>query len=245
MPWNWIKRKLAGAPRAGAGSARKSRLEDVPACPWIEPADNPWGVRIIDVRPVTRLLSASTDAACARNGMSFRHDDGTSFIGAVPVGPERTVPADLVYPLDGHRADGPLFLPEAMEHKWAIYLHRGRLSFVRSWTRLVVATADLEVRGDAAVITRVHGTLAAAGDAGRVFEPEFTVRVIDFLMRTHALNVHFPAPLPSDDPIVADPRMAGLFCMSMFGQLAHYATFDPVPPDRGHALPSLRTHPIT
>jgi hypothetical protein len=36
--------------------------QQIPDLPWIEAADNPWGVRLLDVRPITLgLLSTSQE----------------------------------------------------------------------------------------------------------------------------------------------------------------------------------------
>src|SRR5262249_47213351 len=71
-------------------------------------------------------------------------------------------------------------------------------------------------------------------------EPQFTVRVLDFLLRSHALDLVYPAPLPPG--LAEDPPRAALWCMSCFGNRAHFA--------RPHALAAsppqqpLRTHSL-
>jgi ankyrin repeat protein len=45
---------------------------------------------------------------------------------------------------------------------------------------------------------------------------------LDFLLRSHALNLVYPAPLLPG--LEANPRTAALWCMSYFGKLAHFAT---------------------
>jgi hypothetical protein len=49
---------------------------------WIEANENPWGVPILDVRPMTlTTTSTSKDPTCAANVLSFGADDGAGFIG--------------------------------------------------------------------------------------------------------------------------------------------------------------------
>ena len=67
-------------------SRKGENASQVPNLDWIEAADNPWGVRVLDVRPVTlTMLSTSADPRCASNAVSFGQDDGTSFIGEDPL----------------------------------------------------------------------------------------------------------------------------------------------------------------
>src|SRR5205085_10906805 len=70
--------------------------------------------------------------------------------------------------------------------------------------------------------------------------PEFTVRVLDFLLRSHALDIVYPAPLPYGEE--QDPSRAALWCMSCFGNRAHFAT--PHPLAEGPPEQPLRTHSL-
>ena len=115
---------------------------------WVEAADNPWGVRVLDVRQVTLgMLSSSRDPLCATNAVSYGQDDGTGFIGQTPPN-QRTIDTNLRFRRDRLLADGALFIPNTMEHKWAIYFHQGRILFIRSWLRAVVAKATVDQSGD-------------------------------------------------------------------------------------------------
>jgi hypothetical protein len=183
---------------------------------WLEADQNPWGVRVLDVRPVTEtMISTSSDPQCAANAMAFRGKDGTSFIGAQPVSND-SFNADLIYPIDRMLADGVLFSPSVMEHKWAIYHHQGHILFVRSWTHKVHLIADVRTEGDHIRITKITGALT--GDEG----PEFIVRAVDYMLRTHALRLPWPAPLATG--VELDTHAAALWCFSLFGNLAQFAT---------------------
>lgn len=184
---------------------------------WLDPENNLWTVPVIDVRPVTlSLLSATTNPNFAANAVSFGGDDGTSFIGIAPP-VSRTVPAGLRFRIDKILADGQLFIPNKMEQKWALYYHQGQIICIRSWRRQVQAVADVHVDSEYATITAIHGTFLEEGE-----EPEFTVRVLDFLLRSHALNLVYPAPLP--EGIEKNLPGAARWCYSVFGNLAQVAT---------------------
>lgn len=195
--------------------------EDAQEIRWIEAEDNPWGVPILDVRPITlHMLSTSRDPQCATNAVSFGQDDGTGFIGQDPPS-GRTVKTVLRFKVDRMLADGVLFAPREMEHKWAIFCHAKRLLFVRSWLRKVQVVADFEPQGHDIQISTVRGAFVADDES-----PEYTVRVLDFLLRTHVLELPYPAPLPTG--AATDTREAALWCMSTFGNRAWYAAEKPI-----------------
>lgn len=207
----------------------------IPNISWVEAGDNPWGIRVLDVRPVTlAMLSTSADGRCAANAMSFGQDDGTGFIGEEPP-VRRTTEASLRFPIDRVLADGVLFVPREMEHKWALFYHRGQMICVRSWTRKVHVVARCEQHADHIEITQICGTFGGEDE-----EPVITVRMLDYLLRSHALDTVYPAPLPLG--MEKDPKAAAMWCMSMFGNRALFATpyqvarHDPARPLRPHSL---------
>jgi len=226
MAWDKIKRVLG---------RRGENAPQFPELSWLEAADNPWGVPLLDVRPVTLgMLSTSSDPQCATNLMSLRQDDGRTFLGEEP--PARSITeASLRFPIDGILADGALFVPREMEHKWALYYHRGEVICVRSWLRKVQVVARVELGGDHMEIAQVRGTFGVEDE-----EPDFTVRTLDYLLRSHALESVYPVPLPPG--MESAPESAAMWCMSMFGNRAWYATphgFDRSDPDRPLRTDSL------
>ncbi len=199
----------------------------MPEIPWIEAADTPWGVRVLDVRGVTQaMISTSADPQCAANAVSFGHDDGSAFEGVAPLAP-RVIGAMIPFRVEGPLADGALFRPHTMEHKWAIFhrqsQHRqGRIYFVRSWTRQVHVIADLSLGEDSVQITRLNGVFTDEDE-----HPLFTTMTADFLLRSHALGMVYPAPLP--EGMEASPVKAALWCFHMFGNQALLATNEIIP----------------
>lgn len=211
------------------------RDNQLPEIPWVDASDNPWGVPVLDVRPVTQhMLATSKDPMCAQNAVSFRGDDGTGFIGEAP--PEsRAIAVSLRFPIDRMLADGVLFSPSEMEHKWALFYHRRRILCVRSWLRRVHVVGEVEERGDHVEITTIRGAFVDPEE-----DPAWTARALDYLLRSHALDIVCPVPLIPG--LEADPKSAAMWCMSLFGKLAVAATphaiSDMVPerPLRSHSL---------
>lgn len=205
----------------------------VPEVAWLAADANPWGVPVLDVRPVALgMISTSSSVQCATNAMSFGQDDGLGFVGVEPESSD-TVQANLRYRIDRMLADGALFIPGEMEHKWALYYHRGRILCIRSWTRTVAAVAEVRTAGDHVEITTLRGTLTGE-------EPALRPRILDFLLRSHALGLIYPAPLPAG--LAEQPKAAALWCFSMFGNRAYFATPHELPasvPDK-----PLRTHSL-
>ncbi|MBZ5524190.1 MAG: ankyrin repeat domain-containing protein [Acidobacteriia bacterium] len=200
---------------------------------WLEAEDSLWGVRVLDVRPITgTMISTSQDPQCAANAMAFRGNDGTSFIGAQPVESD-SFSADLVYPIDRMLADGVLFSPSVMEEKWAIFQHQGHIIFVRSWTHNVHLIADVQTEGDHIRITKITGALTGQDDE----DPEFIIRAVDYMLRSHALQMPYPAPMPAG--LKDDTQRAALWCFSTFGNRAQFAATER--PSVEIPLPPLRT----
>jgi hypothetical protein len=198
--------------------------QQLPTIEWIAGEKNPWGVPLLDVRPVTlNMLSTSRDPTCAANSISFGNDDGLGFVGKEPAA-TRTIPADLRFRVEHLLADGALFLPRAMEDKWALYFHQGRILCIRSWTRLVQAIAEVRAGEQYADVVSLRGVFVDENE-----EPAYSLRYLDYLLRSHALNLTYPAPLPAG--LEATPQPAALWCMSNFGRRAQFATPHPLARD--------------
>ena len=168
----------------------------------------------------------TTEPEFAANAVSFEDDDGTSFIGVDPP-VSRTVRASLRSRIDTILADGQLFTPRKMEQKWALY-HHGQINCIRSWIRQGQALADVHVDNEYATITAIHGTFIGEDE-----EPAFTVRVLDYLLRSHAVHMVYPAPLLVG--MEKDRQEAARWCYSVLGNLAQIATphvLTDDPPDR-------------
>ncbi|HEX7287677.1 MAG TPA: hypothetical protein VF532_15925 [Candidatus Angelobacter sp.] len=189
---------------------------------WLAPSENPWNIRLLDVRAVTQhLISTSQDPQCAANAISYGRDDGSAFLAQEPTA-ARFFTANLLYRTDGPLGEGALFRPAVMEHKWAIFHQQNKLLFVRSWQRKVFVVADVEQRGGLLAVGVALGAFVDENEP-----PEFSVRALDYLMRSHALEEIYPAPLLpgllADANADGDLHRAALWCFGAFGNMALFA----------------------
>jgi len=197
-------------------------MSQPPEIPWIEAAETPWGVPVLDVRAVTQnMISTSADPQCAANAISFDRDDGSAFAADEPASP-RLIGALMRFRVNGPLADGALFRPREMEHKWAIFHRQQRILFVRSWTRKLHAIAELTPHEEYVEITRIRGVFTDPEES-----PLFTTMALDFLLRSHALGMVYPAPLP--EGLEETPLEAAISCFQMFGNLGLCATHEIIP----------------
>jgi len=202
---------------------------------WLAAEENRWGVPVADVSPFTLgIVSTSSDPQSATNAVSFTNDDGLGFVGLAPLTPRRT-PLALGYRVDRVLADGPVFIPRQMEHKWAVFHHDRSLLFVRSWTRRVHLVVPTVVEQGQVRLTEAVG--AVVGDDE---EHAFTEAAIDFILRSHVLGEIVPAPLPSGigDDLTTLPGAA----FSLYGDKARLATTHRIPVEPSSGI--LRSHPL-
>ena len=195
--------------------------EGFPEIQWIAPADNPWNVRLLDLRPVTQaMIATSADPQCAANALFYHHEDGSSFTTMKPNSP-RTVEVSLRYRIAQPFADGALFIPECMEDKWAIFYRDGQILFVRSWTRELYARAEVKMHADEMQIIAIQGDLVEENEP-----PEYKARLTDYMIRSHALALVYPVPLTNaEEP----PGYTAMWCFQGFGRRALFATPDEIP----------------
>ncbi|HET9838428.1 MAG TPA: hypothetical protein VFR84_09355 [Candidatus Angelobacter sp.] len=197
-------------------------MNQIPEIPWIEAAETPWGVRVLDVRAVTQnMISTSADPQCAANAISYNHEDGSAFQHDEPLAP-RVIGAMIPFRVEAPLPDGALFRPWVMEHKWAIFHRGGRILFVRSWTRKLHVIAELATGEGSVEIKSLNGVFAEEDES-----PLFTTMVADYLLRSHALGMVYPAPLP--EGLEDSPQQAAMWCFHMFGNLALCATSEIIP----------------
>ncbi|MCS3795399.1 ankyrin repeat domain-containing protein [Niastella sp. OAS944] len=186
--------------------------------PLIAPENSPWNIPLLDLRPITlSMLSSSKDPQMATNAVSYGGEDGTVFWGQQPLY-DKTITTNLVIPIDGYLAPGVLFIPDTMEHKWAIFYTGENLIFVRSWTRRVHVIAKTIQENDQLIIKSITGEFMGDED------PAFTKAVLNYLVISHGINEVVPAPLLKE--LGPNSKEAGLWAFSMFGNMAQVGTFD-------------------
>ena len=169
---------------------------------------NPFGVEIWDCAPFTRsTLSVSRSQEIARSFVALRKSDGAEYRTEPP--PDKLAHAcDLRYKSDRSTVDGPLFKAAAMEDKWDVYLYRPHLYFARSWTGTLIYRVTVDLPPDLIVVSAIEGSVEE--------DPHFSLRVVDYLIRSHLLGMRIPHPLPADLP--PEPRAIALFSLSYFGR---------------------------
>lgn len=202
--------------------------------PWIEATQNEWGVKVLDLQSVTQhMLATSTDPQMAANAVSYNSEDGTSFMGIEPVQGD-IISSNIMIPIDKVLAPGVLFIPQTMEHKWAIYYHDNMLIFVRSWLRQVFVTAKTVQKGNELIIESIKGKFT--NDES----PQFTRNLLKYLLISHGISQDVPAPLPLE--LATVPKNAAWWAFSAYGNMTRFGvfdeTFDPVMvrPLRSHSL---------
>lgn len=202
--------------------------------PCIEPSENPWGIKLIDLRSISQTMtSTSKDRQMAINAISYGQEDGTTFWNQKPNN-NTTIPSNISIPIDGTLAPGVLFTPSTMEHKWAIYFDGEYLIFIRSWLREVMVTAKTSQKNGQLIVEAITGEFAEGETE------QFTNSFLNFLLISHAINEDIPAPLPKR--LETETGTAGLWAFSSYGNKANYGTFDEnfIAPTSG----KLRSHSL-
>ena len=185
---------------------------------WIEPADNPWGVRVLDLRPFTQtMLSTSENPQMATNAVSYGGEDGIVFWGQAPQN-IKIIPANISIRIDKSLQPGVLFIPNTMEHKWAIYFDGKNLIFVRSWLREVYAVAKTTQKDNQLIIDTIQGEFTDDES------PQLTKAILKFLLISHSIGEVVPAPLPK--ALEQDNKSVAHWAFSAFGNMVHIGTFD-------------------
>src|SRR5262249_555193 len=152
---------------------------------WIEPEQNPWGVRLLDVeRVLAGAISTSRSPEQLQNALSFHREElGASFVGVEPE-IKRETQLNLVYRRKRPLMDGVLFGKPEMEKKWALFVYRNEIIFVRTWRRLVVAIAQVEQTDDRIFIKNLRGDLVEGCYLGPINFKLDQSLVCDFLIRS-------------------------------------------------------------
>lgn len=185
---------------------------------WIEPADNPWGIRVLDLRPFTlTMLSSSKDPQMATNAISYGAEDGRSFWKQEPKN-QKSITCNFSILIDKSLQPGVLFIPETMEHKWAIYFDGENLIFIRSWLREVFVIAKTSQNENKLIIENIKGEFTENES------PEFTIAILRFLLISHSIGEIIPTPLPIE--LENQNKIIGNWAFSTFGNMAHIGVFD-------------------
>lgn len=222
MMWNrmkrWLTRQQSSEESFGAGLQ------------WIEPgADNPFGVRLLDCRPVTwNLVSTTRDQRTAEQFVALRHSDGrelvdTSVESAVRLG------ASLSLPHNGAALEGIAFKSDVMEVKWDIYIYDSVFLFTRSWTGELRYRAVADVGPTEICISEIE---CRREDRGLAPSDVY------FVLATHAMGRVLPHQIP-EELEDEDAMTIAQWSFARHGKLGCYATTADV---TAIPLPTQRTN---
>lgn len=182
---------------------------------WIEAEDNPWNIRVLDLRPLSQtLISTSENLQGANNALSYNLEDGSYFKNKKPL-INKSIEVQCSIPTNGKLEEGTLFRPFVMEHKWAIFYRDHKIIVVRGWQRNVFVVADTHQDKNNLIITKIHGKF--------IFEEEpeeYTRTTLLFLLHSYCIGDIVPVPIPED--LIEDTNSAAIWVFQNFGNLADY-----------------------
>jgi hypothetical protein len=187
---------------------------------WIEAEDNPFGMRVLDCRPLSlTTVSVTSKPEIASRFADLRRSTGKEYVGAAPPSSSRSE-CNLIYPAALEIKEGPLFKAMRFEDKWDIFLYDDLLYFSRSWTGILQFRARLEFSEK---LVRLIWIESAQGE--RHAEPTSqAAKDVDFLIKSHLYRLEGPHSLPADVP--DDPSIIAGFSISRYGRWASFATYD-------------------
>lgn len=179
--------------------------------------DNPFGVRILDVRSFTGSIIATTsNPTIAKKYNALRGSDGKDLISA-EIQDACTVRCELHFAHNGASLSGIVFKADSMDVKWDIYIYENVFYFARSWTGELMFKATALIAGDSIVISEIQC---------RRQDAELAPSHVFFLLGSHALGRVLPHRLPVDSDI-GDLPIATL-SFNLFGNRGCYAAFDDI-----------------
>lgn len=210
--FSWLKKLFNSTPplRPSFGQALQ----------WIEASDNPWGVRILDCRPVSMAWTSTTKAPdIAASFVKLRTADGRAHLKAEPL-PVK-VSGELTMPEINMPPEGCFSLARQMEEKWDLFHFDHRLFVSRSWTGVLGYTASLHSDGTALHVSDIRSS--------QPFENQHLLRELHFILNAHGLRQIMPHPLPAhlspEDSIDSKEQIA-LHTFSWYGALGWFGTFE-------------------
>lgn len=175
--------------------------------------DNPFGIEGFDCRVFTQsMLSTTSNPRIAETFLAERRRLVIDDPAMLPEGATEAACA-LSYAYRGEAGDGALCKAATMEEKWDIYLCGDRLHFCRSWTGQPVFVAAFAHHDDTISIDRIWTSGA----------PDFSIRQIDYLIRSHLFRTPAAHPLPDDLP--REPHAIASYSFSQYGKRCGFGVY--------------------
>ncbi|MFO0805386.1 MAG: hypothetical protein U0791_19955 [Gemmataceae bacterium] len=198
---------------------------------WIEPAGNPFGMRVLDCKAFCQdspMTAIGTEALSIGARIDQARTDPRHCTQSPSLKAARTVPCLLSYPTDESvNPDGTQFVARAMEDLWNVFQFDGYLYFTRSWTGELRYRAKFHVRPRALFVTAVDACGTPPPDDFYHREPDenLPVRQVDFLIKALLYKVHAPAPAPRC-LAEREPGFIALFSLMEYGRWGCFPSFE-------------------
>jgi ankyrin repeat protein len=188
---------------------------------WYPAHQNPWNVELLDISPFTNaMVSTTSNPTYAENATSWFGKDGYAYKNHRPQPAGSVTPCDLRYPIPHPFPDGRWYCPESMEQKWVLYHFENQLYVIRSWSQHLFAVARTRSEFGSLFITDFEGTISGESQ-GVTAEEE--IRLLDFLIRSHALDLRVPVPVPASFP--RDKQLIAGWSYRQFGKMVTSASY--------------------
>jgi hypothetical protein len=201
--WNWLH-------------ANRSQSKQKTPARWLAPSDNPWGLVVLDCTQFAcTMISFTANSEIAEKYDHLRSSTGEEFRNQV-FNPTLSIPCNLAYKVTKRAPDGPIFKSQVMEVKWDIYLYDDKLYFCRSWGGELFYRATLECEPPMLRVFLV--------ETNQKSDERSTIRNVDFLIKSHALQAKALHPLPEN--IGRDTEQLAVHSFSVYGSRGLYGTFE-------------------
>lgn len=193
---------------------------------WIEANDNPFKLKIFDCREYAmKMISTTQNEDIVKSFFSTRQSDGKEYIGKFPNNGAK-IEVDLnffckhISEFKDGIPDGILAKASTMEQKWDIYKYANFIFYVRSWTSELVYFSNYIPTEKGFKIDLI------VLDDSKIKEddPYFDLKVVEFLVHSHILNLQVPHPIPKS--LEDNAEKIATFSFSLFGNRGYYATYE-------------------
>ncbi len=200
-----------------------------PRAQWLPAEKNRFGVPVLDLIAVTGgLLSTSQDPKAAERSVSWQstlvEDLALAFVCQTALACELRYVAEVDLPA------GWLYVPPAMEQKWAISYRDDAIYLIRSWSGDVKAVGRVRRDAQHVIVERIE----LADDALQVFGDP--IETFDWILRAHALGQVVPLPVSAEGATMLESVPLSVF--GGFGNVAVCAAVGWSPPRSERALRS-------
>jgi hypothetical protein len=198
---------------------------------WIEPADNPFGMRVLDCKAFCQdspMTALGTEALSIGARIDQARSDPRHCTQSASLNAARTIPCLLSYPAgESVNSDGAQFVASVMEDLWNVFQFGGYLYFTRSWTSELRYRAKLHVRPQAVFVTAIDvcGTPPPDDLYHREPDENLPVRQVDFLIKALLYGIAAPAPAPRC-LAEREPGFIALFSLMEYGRWGWFPTFE-------------------